>query len=431
MNPEINKIEVQKQLSEKPEVALDNLRVKIDMRLDLVEKLESKEYQAAVQKLKSNPEENNHEPQAKLRAVSKILGAEVALQEHRNLAIGALEKVSSEDFCKWVEKNPEMVTPLRALPASVLLSPDFAKPEKLRALFMAGDTVDFHGNLSAKKYLGAGDLFGQEHQFIKINGEVGIRSIDSKFNKNKIGYINEDGDYLAILGGEEISFDVDDSEKADFSDSKIDNNFEYKNGETVLKGEAAYQAQFAEVVGSVKEEDRNYNEEEILENIDNSDNLKGEALWLNSGFQKKLREVCSVIGVNPEHMKVVMNAESGINPRAINSESGATGLIQFMPDTARALGTSVEELRQMSGVDQLEFVEKYFRHHAGKINSPEDLYMATFFPIGLGRPDDWVLRSKKLSARAVWRANKGIAPGKGRITVGDFKAYVRRKKLNT
>jgi hypothetical protein len=38
--------------------------------------------------------------------------------------------------------------------------------------------------------------------------------------------------------------------------------------------------------------------------------------------------------------------------------SGAVGLIQFMPSTAKGLGTSTEALKKMSAVQQLDFVKK-------------------------------------------------------------------------
>ena len=39
--------------------------------------------------------------------------------------------------------------------------------------------------------------------------------------------------------------------------------------------------------------------------------------------------------------------------------SGATGLIQFMPNTAEGLGTSTGELAGMSRARQMHYVEKY------------------------------------------------------------------------
>jgi hypothetical protein len=51
------------------------------------------------------------------------------------------------------------------------------------------------------------------------------------------------------------------------------------------------------------------------------------------------------------------------DPKATNPQSFATGLIQFMPKTtAPNLGTSREKLLAMSDVEQLDYVDKYFRN---------------------------------------------------------------------
>src|SRR5215203_1006885 len=49
--------------------------------------------------------------------------------------------------------------------------------------------------------------------------------------------------------------------------------------------------------------------------------------------------------------------------------SGATGLIQFMPSTAKALGTTVAKLAAMSPVEQLNYVWKYFKGYKGKLKT--------------------------------------------------------------
>lgn len=71
--------------------------------------------------------------------------------------------------------------------------------------------------------------------------------------------------------------------------------------------------------------------------------------------------------------------------------SGATGLIQFMPATARGLGTTDLQLANMSAVDQLDYVEKYFRPYASRIKTMADMYMAILAPAHIGKPDDYVL----------------------------------------
>lgn len=104
--------------------------------------------------------------------------------------------------------------------------------------------------------------------------------------------------------------------------------------------------------------------------------------------------------------------------------SGATGLIQFMPATARALGTTVEKLAAMTAEDQLNFVWKYFRPYRGKLKTLSDLYMAILYPKGVGRADDWVLFDKS-KMPTTYRQNAGLDYNKdGCITKAEATAKV-------
>lgn len=51
-----------------------------------------------------------------------------------------------------------------------------------------------------------------------------------------------------------------------------------------------------------------------------------------------LKDTASKIGVSWQSLYKLINFESGWNPKARNHHSGARGLIQFMPDSARRLG---------------------------------------------------------------------------------------------
>ena len=131
------------------------------------------------------------------------------------------------------------------------------------------------------------------------------------------------------------------------------------------------------------------------------------------------------LGILPEWMLGVMWIESRIRPEAVNPVSGATGLIQFMPATARSLGTTTEALRNMSNLQQLHFVDLYFRPHSGRMNSFFDVYFAVFFPIAIGRPDNWVLQAQGLSAELIARQNPAFdTTGSGQITVGEVKKVI-------
>ena len=85
---------------------------------------------------------------------------------------------------------------------------------------------------------------------------------------------------------------------------------------------------------------------------------------VSSPFAAKVRQIASRLGVPPDYLMAVMWSESRLDPAATNPEGGATGLIQFMPATAAGLGTSCEALREMSALDQLDYVERFFRPYA-------------------------------------------------------------------
>ena len=150
-------------------------------------------------------------------------------------------------------------------------------------------------------------------------------------------------------------------------------------------------------------------------------------------FTAELKHLCSLLVLNPDDLMVCMYAESRVNEKARNPKTRATGLIQFMPSTAVGLGTTVDQLYNMSNVQQLTFVYKYFKPYAGRLHSVYDLYKVVFFPIMLGRDATWVLKSSTLSADTVARANPIIDLNKNKeITVSEFEQYVSsflKKKL--
>lgn len=141
-------------------------------------------------------------------------------------------------------------------------------------------------------------------------------------------------------------------------------------------------------------------------------------------FIAKVKSISAKLLIEPDWLMAVMYKESGINEKAVNPNGGATGLIQFMPATAQSLGTTTAALKAMSNVEQLDYVYKYYKPYITKLNSYPDLYLATFFPAALGKSDDWVLQTSRLSAKTIARANPVIDLNKDdKITVGEFKEY--------
>lgn len=150
-------------------------------------------------------------------------------------------------------------------------------------------------------------------------------------------------------------------------------------------------------------------------------------------FEAKVRDIAMKLGVRPEDLMIVMDVESGLNPQAQNTAhlvegKPATGLIQFINSTAIGLGTSIEALYNMTGVEQLDYVYRYFAPYAGKIKGVEDLYLITFFPAALGYSDNQAIATSSISAQAVASSNPAIDLNKDRsITVGEFKTWIRKK----
>jgi hypothetical protein len=62
-----------------------------------------------------------------------------------------------------------------------------------------------------------------------------------------------------------------------------------------------------------------------------------------------------------------------------------------MPSTAQALGTTVEAIRGMNALEQLELVASYFEPFKGRLRSLADCYMAILWPAAVGKPDGEVI----------------------------------------
>ena len=163
---------------------------------------------------------------------------------------------------------------------------------------------------------------------------------------------------------------------------------------------------------------------------------KGQALLDNPTFKKKLKEISQAINVPESSIIKLMKHESGLDP-SIKNSIGCVGLIQFCPGGGRTktvngktytldeLGKNLEA--QMDAIKDF-WVSGYQR---GKIKRPEDLYIYNFFPVAAGKPDDFVLQAKGLSATTVAKANPVFNKKLGKpisspLTVGDLKQYYRQ-----
>lgn len=131
---------------------------------------------------------------------------------------------------------------------------------------------------------------------------------------------------------------------------------------------------------------------------------------VSSEFRDKVRAISGRLGCAPDDLMSCMAWESGrsFSPSKKNmAGSGATGLIQFMPATAKALGTSTAALGALTAEQQLDYVEKYFQPYKGKLNTLADLYMAILWPLGVGKPMEYILWSET-GRPTTYRQNSGL-----------------------
>jgi hypothetical protein len=119
---------------------------------------------------------------------------------------------------------------------------------------------------------------------------------------------------------------------------------------------------------------------------------------IDQDFAASIESLGNDLGVDPMYLANTMYAESRLDPSVKNmAGSGATGLIQFMPQTAANLGTTTDELSRMTPVEQMEYVRRYFSADnlgAGRLRdlrndpSQHNVNMAVFLPSMIGKPVD-------------------------------------------
>jgi hypothetical protein len=127
----------------------------------------------------------------------------------------------------------------------------------------------------------------------------------------------------------------------------------------------------------------------------------------------------------------VFNIESGNNPKAINPISKAIGLIQFMPATAKGLGTTTSLLYNMPYDEQLDYVYKYFYPYRNKLKTVTDVYLTVFYPYAVGKPLNYIIGSERGQAWAVKVRNQNPAFSKKEVIYkSDIADYVKKKYRN-
>lgn len=152
---------------------------------------------------------------------------------------------------------------------------------------------------------------------------------------------------------------------------------------------------------------------------------------LTAAERTALVAAANKLGINPDWLATVISFETAgtFSPSIVNrAGSGAFGLIQFMPQTAKnILGTATTDEavhigRAMSFSEQLtRMVIPYFSGR--KMTSLEDVYLAVFYPAAMNKPGSWVIGA---APGAVYTQNAGFdKSGKGYITRDDVTSRLR------
>lgn len=109
----------------------------------------------------------------------------------------------------------------------------------------------------------------------------------------------------------------------------------------------------------------------------------------------KLKRVAIKNGIKPEYLSnlIIFETAGTFSPAAHckGCSTDASGLIQFTASTARSLGTTTEQIRKMSFIKQLDYVDKYLsdkileaRLRGIKQFDQIDTFMLVFYPIAVG-----------------------------------------------
>lgn len=153
---------------------------------------------------------------------------------------------------------------------------------------------------------------------------------------------------------------------------------------------------------------------------------------VSESFLIKAQDVSNRLGIPLNWLMGVIDLETASTFSAsITNSLGYVGLIQFGKQAAERIGTTQHALGLMSEEEQLEYVYKYYVIYKSKLKSYVDLYIATLFPVALGKENDFVLEYGSLTAKRVADANPMFdLNSDDKITVGEIEEKLLRRIPN-
>lgn len=105
---------------------------------------------------------------------------------------------------------------------------------------------------------------------------------------------------------------------------------------------------------------------------------------VSHNVQDAIIQASNATGVSLPLLARIANQESGFNPSA-QSEAGATGLFQTMPDTARELGIEDMTNPYQSAMGGAKYIAQQLQRYGGNLNKALAAYNA-----GPGNVDSWI-----------------------------------------
>ncbi len=173
---------------------------------------------------------------------------------------------------------------------------------------------------------------------------------------------------------------------------------------------------------------------------DSASAIKLDRSYLNKEFLDKVKQIAQNINCDYQDLLAVMNSESGLDPSSVHkNRSGkktAAGLIQFTENGAIAelnktygLNLTVEKISNMSAIEQLDLVEKYYKTATKKFNGKKltaaDLYALTYVPA--------YAKNEILTRRGdgYYEGNEGLDEnGDGMVTKSDLNRHLAKKRVS-
>jgi hypothetical protein len=150
----------------------------------------------------------------------------------------------------------------------------------------------------------------------------------------------------------------------------------------------------------------------------------------SNAFRAKTWRLFKARELDPDLLLAVMSFETAgtFDPRITSggkdfddNPNAATGLIQFTKKYAPPMvGKTTAELAQMTAVEQLDYVAKWYDKTLTKAPARRvDYYLAVFAPAAIGKPDAHVIYPAGSNAA---KSNPGMQGPSGDVTVASVRA---------